>query len=135
VANSLRNHDATQSEGGLLVAWRALALAMLEYRRGNFSEALNDLDLCKNCQGQSPACVAGSHLLRSMALRQLGKVDSADEELEKGRSMVQGWLQKKLEIGDDKTGRIQGGIVTPILQHEAESLANSSMWLQTNAED
>ena len=64
-----------------------------------------------------------------MALRQLGKIEQADEELAEGRAMVQNRFQQKLESGDDKTGRIAGWITTPILLHEAESLTNSLSWL------
>ena len=82
--------------------------------------------------GQSPACVASTHLLLGMALRQLGKIEQADLELEQGRAMVQNRFKKKLESGDDKTGKIEGWIVTPILLHEAELLSNTGAWLQSD---
>jgi serine/threonine protein kinase len=134
VADTLKSHDPAVNDGSLLAAWRTFALSLLEYRRGNFAAAASKLETCFHYPGQSPACVASTHLLLSMALRQLGKTEPADTELEQGRSMVQNRFQKKLETGDDKTGRIQGWIVTPILLHEAESLANSAAWLHSDAE-
>jgi len=45
---------------------------------------------------------------------------------------VQDRFKKKLESGDDKTGKIEGWISTPILLHEAESLSNAAAWLQSD---
>jgi hypothetical protein len=132
VVDTLKSHDPAVNDQSLLAAWRTLALALLEYRRGNFSAAVSELQVCLNYQGQSPACIASSHLLLSMALHQLGKIERADLELEQGRTMVQNRFKQKLESGDDKTGRIQGWIVTPILLHEAESLSNTAAWLQSD---
>jgi hypothetical protein len=129
VAGALGSHDPAINDHGLLAAWRAFALALLEYRRGNFDAAVNELHVCASFPGQSPACVAGTHLLLSMALRQSGSTGQADAELAQGRAMVEDRFQKKLEFGDDRTGRIQGWIVTPILLHEAESLTNAVIWL------
>jgi len=63
-----------------------------------------------------------------MAFRQLGKIEQADNELAEGRTMVQNRFQQKLESGDDRTGRIEGWITTPILLQEAESLTNTLSW-------
>ncbi|HEU5122910.1 MAG TPA: serine/threonine-protein kinase [Verrucomicrobiae bacterium] len=134
VAASLKSRDPAINEGSLLSAWRAFALSMLYYRRGEFNAAVEELHLCSSFPNQSPACVAGSHLVLSMALRQLGRDEEADAELEQGRSMVNNRFQKKLESGDNKTGKIEGWIVTPILLHEAESLANSSAWLRSESD-
>jgi eukaryotic-like serine/threonine-protein kinase len=133
VSDSLKSHDPAVNDQSLLAAWRTFALALLEYRRGDFNGAMNQLQVCLNYPGQSPACVASTHLLLSMAFRQLGKIKQADAELEQGRAMVQERFKKKLESGDDKTGRIEGWIATPILLHEAESLSNAAAWLQSDA--
>jgi eukaryotic-like serine/threonine-protein kinase len=132
VTGVLKSHDPAINDQGLLAAWRTLALSLLEYRRGNFSAAVSDLETCLNYHGQSPACVASAHLLLSMAFHQLGKTEQADFELEQGRTTVQNRFKQKLEYGDDKTGRIEGWIVTPILLHEAESLSNTATLLQSD---
>ena len=131
---ALKSRDPSVNDGGLLSAWRTFALSLLNYRRGDFNAAVDDLHLCSSYPNQSPACVAGSHLLLSMALRQLGREEQADAELEEGRAMVHNRFQKKLESGDNKTGKIEGWIVTPILLHEAEALANSTAWLRSTAD-
>jgi serine/threonine protein kinase len=134
VANSLKSRDPAVNDRGLLAAWRSFALALLEYRRGEFEAALSELQRCSEYPGQSPACVAGTHLLLSMALRQSGKIDQADAELQLGRAMVEDRFQKKLEMGDNKIGKIQGWIETPIFLHEAEALASSAAWLRSDSE-
>ncbi len=131
VKKALASRDPAVNDRSQLAAWRSFALSLLEYRRGDFNAAVTELGVCSSYPGQSPACVAGTHLLLSMALRQLGKAEQADEELAEGRAMVQNRFQEKLESGNDVTGRIEGWIVTPILLHEAESLANTSTWLRT----
>jgi serine/threonine protein kinase len=123
VADSLKTSAVGTNDNAVLVAWRMFALSLLEYRRGNFTVALDKLEVCSSFAHQSPACIAGTHLLRSMALNQLRKSDAAEAELKLGRAMVEDRFQKKLESGDDKTGKIQGWIMTPILLHEAESVS------------
>jgi serine/threonine protein kinase len=132
VSDALKSRDPALNDHGVLAAWRTFALSLLEYRRGDFSAAVNELQICSTYPGQSPACVASTHLVRSMALRQLGKTEQADSELEQGRAPVQNRFKEKLESGNDKTGKIEGWIVTPILLHEAESLSNTSAWLQSD---
>jgi hypothetical protein len=128
VAGSLQNQ--TFNDGAVMAAWRAFALSMLDYRQGNFNAAVNELQICSNYPGQSPACIASAHILLSMALRQLGKISEADMELAQGRGMVQDRFQKKLEPGDNKTGRIEGWIEARVLLHEAEALTDVSSQLQ-----
>jgi hypothetical protein len=126
VEDALRSHDPAINEGPLIAAWRAFALSLLDYRRGDDNAAVDALHQCSTYPSQSPACVASTHILLAMALYQLGKLEPARAELEQGRAMVQDRFQKKLEAGDDKTGKIQGWIVTPILLREAEALMADS---------
>ena len=108
----------------VLAAWWTFALSLLEYRQGNFNAAETNLLACAKYSKQSPACVASTHLLLSMTLRQLGRIEESEDELAQGRTMVQDRFQRTLESGDDKIGKIQGWIATPILLHEAEALAS-----------
>jgi len=132
VAESLKSHDPAINDGTVLAAWRAFALSLLEYRKGNFKAAIDEAQVCSKYPGQSPACVTCTHLLLSLAFRQLGDTEQADKELGLGRAIVQDRFQKKLEFGDDKTGKIPGWIATPILLQEAESLAKASLWLPSS---
>jgi hypothetical protein len=131
VADSLQSQ--TDNGNTLMDAWRAFALSMLDYRRGNFNATVNQLQTCSKYPAQSPACIASTHLLLSMAARQLGKIGEADTELAQGRMMVEDRFQKKLELGDDKTGKIQGWIEARVLLHEAEALTDVSSQLQPDS--
>jgi hypothetical protein len=59
VANSLVNYDPRQNDGRYYRAsWRALALALWEYRRGNYTACLEWLEKCSNYPDRSVSCVA-----------------------------------------------------------------------------
>lgn len=125
IADSLKNYQPQENGGWYLASWRALALALWEYRRGNFNQAVDWLEKCSRCPDQSPSCVAAVHILRSMACLQLGRNEQADSELALGRKMVNAYFGKKLEIGDDKAGRLGGWIMNPIFLREADELAKN----------
>ena len=87
--------------------------------------ALDWLGKCSRFPDQSPSCVASVRLLQSMVYRQLGRPAWADPELMQGREMVENHFRHKLELGDNKTGKLQGWIMTIIFLHEAEDLAKN----------
>jgi hypothetical protein len=124
-ADSIQSFDPKINGGYYIAAWRAFALALLEYRRGHFNDALDWLGKCSRFPDQSPSCVASVRLLRSMVYRQLGRAGLADPELKQGREMVESHFSQKLERGDNKTGKLQGWIMTIIFLHEAEDLAKT----------
>jgi len=125
-ADSIQFYDPKKYGGYYIAAWRAFALAVLEYRRGHFNDTLAWLNKCSSFPDQSPSCVASVHLLRSMACFQLGQTEQANSELKQGREMVDSRFRQKLEIGDDKTGRLQGWIMAPIFLREAKKLIETS---------
>ena len=54
----------------------------------------------------------------------LGKTQEADTELTLGRSMIENYFNKRLELSDNKSGLIQGWLTARVLLREAE--ANST---------
>ena len=132
VATTLNSRDPSVYNGQVIFAWRAFALSLLEYRRGNFTAAVDALHQSLGYPDQSPACTAASHLLMSMACFQLGKGGEGAAELKLGRAMVEARFQKKLDYGDNQTGQILGWIMTPILLREAESRSKESIPVQLN---
>jgi len=60
-----------------------------------------------------------------MAFLQLRETEQADSELKQGRVMGEGRFHQKLELCDNKTGKIQGWIMAPIFLREAEKLAKN----------
>jgi hypothetical protein len=59
-----------------------------------------------------------------MATRRLGNVELADAELKQGQAMVDDYFSRKLELGNDQTGRVGGWIMNPIFLREAERLVS-----------
>lgn len=124
IANSMVNYSPRENGGWYLAAWRTLALGLWEYRRGNDDACLEWLEKCSSYPDHSQSCVAAAHIIRSMATRRLGKVELADAELKQGREMVDDYFSRKLELGNDQTGRVGGWIMNPIFLREAERLVS-----------
>ena len=124
-AASIEFFDPKVNGDSYIAAWRAFALALLEYRRGHFLEAQDWLRKCSSFPDQSPSCVASVHLLRSMIGMQLGQVELAGAELKQGQEMVDARFRQKLDFGDNKTGKLQGWIMTPIFLSEAKKLCET----------
>ncbi|HEV2694024.1 MAG TPA: serine/threonine-protein kinase [Verrucomicrobiae bacterium] len=128
IISSVKNYDVSQNENlWILATWRTFALALLEYRRGNFNASMDWLEKCSAYPDQTPSCVASAHILRSMNEFQLGETTPAQAELAAGKSMVDGLFAAKLELGDNKTGRLGGWIMARIFLREAKSLADASI--------
>jgi len=120
VANSLVKYNPKTNPDWYPAPWRALALALWEYRRGNHDASLVWLEKCSQYPAQSRSCVAGAHIFRSMAARRLGQLELADSELKLGKEMVDEYFGNKLEPGNDELGRLGGWIMNPIFLREAE---------------
>jgi hypothetical protein len=123
LADSLASNDPKINGGTFYASWRAIALALLEYRRGDFTNAIHWLDQCSTYPGQAPSCVATTHILQGMALSRLGKDQEADAELKIGKQMVGEIFQKKLEWGDNRSGVLPGWLMARIFLREADEQA------------
>jgi hypothetical protein len=124
IADSLKDYDPKKNDNSwTLATWRTFALALVEYRRGNFAASMTWLDKCSTYPDQTPSCVASVHILRSMNQFQLDDVVHAKAELENGRQMVEKLFRNKLELGDNRTGRLGGWIMARIFWREAQNLS------------
>ena len=98
-------------------SWDAMLLGLLEYRRGDYTKALED------CQRSLDACpylaipAATDRVIRAMAFHKLGDDASARSELDGARSLV----QNGLNIGFDKWNWHEWVFVRLLLQ-EADGL-------------
>jgi hypothetical protein len=127
VVDSMKHYDPKANDNSwILATWRCFALALLEYRRSNFTASMAWLDKCSAYPDQTPSCVASVHILRSMNLFQLGDMTRAETELATGQDMVDTHFLNKLEMGDNKTGRLGGWIMARIFLREARSLSGAS---------
>jgi hypothetical protein len=127
MVDALKDYSLPQNDNSwILATWRTFALALLEYRRGNFTGSVNWLDKCSAYPDQTPSCVASAHILRSMNQFQLGDVAQAKAELAIGQEMVENRFRNKLELGDNKTGKLGGWIMARIFLREAKNLSMAS---------
>jgi hypothetical protein len=81
------------------VAWRAFALSLFEYRRGDFTNAISWGERSLGYSDATPSRIAMSHLVLAMAHSQLHQPDAARTELALGRELVELKLPKGLEGG------------------------------------
>ncbi|HWQ91051.1 MAG TPA: serine/threonine-protein kinase [Clostridia bacterium] len=123
LSNSLASSDPAINDSSFYAAWRALALALLEYRRGNYAAAVDWLEKCEAYPSPAPSCVATRHILLSMAWMRLGKTQPAETELDLGRQQVQTIFANKLELNGAKSGLLAGWLMARILLREAEELS------------
>lgn len=126
IIKSLDGYNPKKNENSWIMAtWRTFVLALLEYRRGDFAASMNWLEKCSAYPDQTPSCVAAAHILRSLNQFQLGDAAQAKAELKIGREMVEARFRNKLELGDNKTGKLGGWIMARIFLREAESLSEA----------
>jgi hypothetical protein len=124
IADSVKNYDPKKNDNSwILATWRTFALALLEYRQGHFAASMNWLEKCSAYPDQTPSCIASAHILRSMNQFQLGDAASAKDELKIGQKMVDNIFKNKLDLGDNKTGKLGGWIMARIFLREARNLS------------
>jgi hypothetical protein len=122
-ANSFRDTPSQSATGSYMLAWRAFALSRFEYRRGNYTDAIQwgkrSLDYIDN----RPTCMAMSHAVLALAYDQLNQSDSAKAELVMVRETVKTGLPNGLDMGlpisTDQSGLWHDWIETQLLLREA----------------
>jgi len=82
--------------------------------------------MCQVCVPENTIRASFAANIREGLAGCLLKMEQADDELNTGREMVHAYFGKKLEMGNDKTGRLGGWIMNPIFLREAERLSKNS---------
>jgi hypothetical protein len=96
-------HDADAAGEAFQAAWRAMSLALLEYRRGNLAAAEAWSRRCLSYPDANAPRSATARVILAMCCQQTGRFDEAESELEAGREIVESKF---------KGGRVDGG--TPV---------------------
>ncbi len=86
-AASLASAEATGDV--FTAAWRSVALALWEYRRGNYEKAADWARRCIGYAESNAPRTATAHLILAMAARQMGAMEEAELQLREGRAMVE----------------------------------------------
>jgi serine/threonine protein kinase len=118
---SLTSKDSAINDGSFYAAWRALALALHQYRLGNLAAAEDWLEKCARYPGPAPSCVATRHILRGMVWIREGRNQEGQAELNVARKQVESLFARRLEL-DSKAGLLAGWLMARVLITEAEQL-------------
>ena len=96
--------EAEAENDAFRAAWRSVALALWEYRQGNYANALEWCRRCLSCSENNPPRNATAHLIFAMASRQLGQTEDALAGLAAGRDIVEGKFKGRLDRGTPVQG-------------------------------
>jgi eukaryotic-like serine/threonine-protein kinase len=120
-AKSIANNEPKPGTGDWMGPWRCVSLALMEYRRGHSSEAI---DWCKRCLAygnDNPARIATIRAILAMSHYQLGHLDEARSELAQSREMIENKYKAGLDQGDGN-GYWFDWVLGKILLREASAL-------------
>jgi len=103
-------------------AWRSLAMALLEYRRGNYAEALKWSQRCLAYPEANAPRVTTARLILAMANFQLGQGAAAQADLKAAREIVEGKARSPADRGSPIHGFWFDWAFARILLREATAL-------------
>jgi hypothetical protein len=134
VANVARKSVETERitpGNNFLLAWRAFAIALFQYRAGNFDDAIAMARRCLGFSDARPTAIAMAHLVMGMALRQLHREAEAQSEIRIGEAMVRLKIPIDARIssqiwGSDQTGYWYDWVFARILLREAEGFIDGA---------
>jgi len=106
-----------------MTAWRALALTLFEYRRGNHRTAIEWGRKCLAFRSSTPTCIASCHAILAMAHHKLGQSTAATAELAVAQSLIgptfKNGSRNGLPKGDDQSGFWYDWVESWLLLNEA----------------
>ena len=81
------------------VAWRCVSLALMDYRRAHYAEAVGWCQRCLSYGTDNLARVATIHAILAMAYHQLDQPENARAELAQSREIIENKLLNGLDLG------------------------------------
>ena len=96
--------EADQAGDVFTAAWRSVSLGLLEYRRGNYLQAVEWCRRCLAYPGANAPRTATAQVILAMSYHRLGRADEARVELAAGREIVENKFKNRLDAG----GPVQG---------------------------
>ena len=115
---------SSQNVSPTVAAWRSLALALMEYRRGHYRQVVDWCDRSLDYENDLAARVASVQSLLAMTHMQLGESNQAWRELAKSRNTVEGTFARGLGAKRNWDGYWFDWLFARILLNEATSLHN-----------
>jgi serine/threonine protein kinase len=117
--------DADLGGDEFQAAWRAVSMALLEYRRGNWAEAARWSGRCLAYREYNAPRTATARVILAMALYREGRAQEARAELAAARELI----DAKFNVGLDRGSGVQGfwfdWVFARILMREAEALVGA----------
>jgi hypothetical protein len=116
--------DAQLTSGDWPIFWRCLSLALFEYRRGDYADALHWGGRCLEFDKleHMPPRVAGIHAISAMCYFRLGQNEQAREELGKSRALIEERSKTEFVAYDDSRGWWFDWFLAMILEREAAAM-------------
>jgi len=123
MAESIRTET---DPNGWALPWECMSLALFEYRRGNYAEAVNWGNRCLSFK-QDPAMerVAGAQAILAMSYHQLGQAEQARSALAKSRELVEERWKTPFTVNADSRGYWYDWFFARVLVHEASELLHT----------
>jgi eukaryotic-like serine/threonine-protein kinase len=106
LAEETTKHLAAADQGGddFTAAWRSVSLGLLEYRRGNYAQAVEWSRRCLAYPGANAPRTATARIILAMSCHRLGRDAEARAELAAGREIIESKFSQRLDAG----GPVQG---------------------------
>jgi len=117
--------DGNGQNAGTAV-WRAVSLALFEYRRGDYAKAAGWCHFCLAYPNHSAARDAAAHVILAMSCWQMNQPQAAQSELSQGREMVETKFKNGLDQGTSNQGFWFDWVFARILLREATGLLGHS---------
>jgi len=120
--------EAGSDQDPNLFAWREFALALYDYRSGNFNDSIVLLQKCLASQNYLPERMAMAHFVLAMAFYQTKQVAEANSELSLGQALIRQYCpsaKDTISISgmDPKTSVYwYDWVIAQILQREAQAM-------------
>jgi tetratricopeptide (TPR) repeat protein len=109
-----------------LAAWRSVSLALMEYRRGDYTKASAWCRRCLNYPEYNAPRAATARVILAMSCQHLGQTDEAHSELAQARSMIEDRFRNGLDRGTGVQGFWFDWVFARILLREANALIDGS---------
>ena len=106
LAVATAKYFAAADQGGdvFSAAWRSVSLGLLEYRRGNYLQAVEWCRRCLAYPGINAPRTATAQVILAMSYHRLGRTGEAQAELLAGREIIESKFRNRLDGGSPVQG-------------------------------